>query len=165
MIWRSGHGGELEECCVVEAGVYLLHLFFCYGKKRSPVLVVALIQPSHAVSAWCWGSPAVPVEVCRLRRRADELCCKVTVSPSPALAHSLAAHLGHTMPLPPLHPFHPSVTAHPCWLLTCPMYWERGPLVPQQGDGWFPALKNTSGVAPCGHCCSLRKSGSCGMRC
>lgn len=41
---------------------------------RSPVLVLALMQPSHAVSAWCWGSPAAPAKVCRLRRRADVLC-------------------------------------------------------------------------------------------
>lgn len=149
-------------------------------KQESTYCTSFSVTARRGVLSWSWlsSSPlmrsqhgAGALQRCQSRSAGsgEELmsCAagKGTVSPSPALAHSLAAHLGHTMPLPPLHPFHPSVTAHPCWVLTCPMYWERGFLVPQQGDGWFPALKNTSGVAPCGHCCSLRMSGSCGMRC
>jgi len=162
-MWRSVHGGEMEECCVMETGVYLLHLFFCYGKKR--------------LLSWSWlsCSPPMPSQLelssgtSQGVQAQEKGCCAadtVTVSQGSALAHSLPDHRGHTTPLPSLHPFHPSpLTACPCWVLTGPTCWEQGPLVPQQGAGWFPALTNMSGVAPRRQCCSLRMSGSCGMRC
>lgn len=138
----------MKEWDMVEAGFYLLHLFFSVAIRIESCGRLG----SHEVAVFCWGAlPALLVntgKVSRLRRRADVLCCWLSYnimrpcSGGALLSLVLLFHLGNASPITSAISFfcnHMYLLGAP--ILTC---WELGPWVHQQGGRPY-----TSGIAPC----------------